>query len=109
MLWASDALGRDGKPAVLLLSTQRRGGALLAEVAYVAADLPAGPLPGRYYRSEGADPEPVTLTWPAGWPAVGLTNKLHPRADTPDAALAEVEGDRRVRLEIVHRPEGEPI
>jgi len=102
-------LGRDGKPAVLLLSTQRRGGALLAEVAYVASDLPAGPLPGRYYRSEGADPEPVTLTWPAGWPAVGLTNKLHPRVDTPDAALAEVDGDRRVRLEIVHRPEGEPI
>lgn len=108
MLWASDAQGRDGKPAVLLLSTQRRGGALLAEVAYVAADLPEGPLPGRFWRSPGAALQRMVLAWPAGWPP-SAKHRLHPRVDTPDAALAEVDGDRRVRLEIVHRPEGEPI
>lgn len=100
MLWASDALGRDGKPAVLLLGATRTSVSVTAELAYVAAGLPPGPLPGRYYRSEGADPEPVTLTWPAGWPAVGLTNKLHPRVDTPAAALTDEGDETRIRLAI---------
>lgn len=100
MLWASDALGRDGKPAVLLLAAKRTSAALTAEVAYVAAELPEGPLKGQYHRAAGAAPQPVTIRWPGGWPKPGPLNKLHPRKDTPEAAVVEVEGERRVRLTV---------
>lgn len=98
MLWASDALGPDGKPAVLLLGVTRKGGSLTAEGAYVASELPEGPLPGRYYRAEGAAPAPVTLDWPGGWPSVRPTNRVHPRRDTPETALGD---DRRLRFSVV--------
>lgn len=104
MLWASDALGRDGKPAVLLLAATRTTASITAELAYVAADLPPGPLPGRYYRGAGSEPEPVTLEWPAGWPAVTTHNKLHPRQGTPEAAVRVVDGETRVRLNIMGGP-----
>lgn len=107
MLWASDALGRDGRPAVLLLAATRTTASITAELAYVAADLPPGPLEGRYWRSAGAAPQRMTLAWPAGWPP-SAKHRLHPRVDTPDAAVAEVDGDRRVRLTIIPT-EGEPI
>lgn len=98
MVWASDALGPDGKPAVLLLGVTRTSGALVAEAAYVADSLPEGPLGGRYYRSEGATPVRVALDWPGGWPSVRPTNKVHPRKDTPEAALESVGGVRRLRF-----------
>lgn len=100
MLWASEALGRDGKPAVLLLNAKRTSRSVSAELAYVAATLPEGPLLGRYWRTEGSAPEVVTVLWPAGWPKVTPRNKLHPRRDTPEAARAEIDGHNRVRLSI---------
>lgn len=101
MLWVSDVVGRDGKPAVLLLSVTRERGGLVAEAAYVAAELPEGALPGRYYRTEGAEPTPVTVVWPGGWPTVTPTNKIHPRADTPEAAVATVDGARVMQLAVL--------
>lgn len=101
MLWASEALGRDGKPAVLLLATTRTAASLTAEAAYVAAELPGGPLAGTYYRREGAAPQVITLDWPGGWPKPGPLNKIHPRKDTPEAALTDVDGERRIRLPIL--------
>ena len=106
MLWASEVLGRDGKPAVLLLSAKRTTGAVTAELAYVAAELPEGPVRGRYYRTAGSEGEPVALDWPGGWPTPGPLNKLHPRKGTPEAALTEVGGERRVTLRII---EGEHL
>lgn len=100
MLWASDALGPDGKPAVLLLGVTRKSGSIMAEVAYVAASLPEGPLPGQYRRTEGAEPEAVTIVWPGGWPSVRPTNRVHPRVDTPEAVLATVDGVRRLRFGV---------
>lgn len=101
MLWASDALGRDGKPAVLLLSATRTRATITAELAYVAADLPEGPLPGRYYRTEGAEPEPVVIAWPDDWPAVTARNRLHPRDTTPLEVVALVDGATRACFDIV--------
>lgn len=65
---------------------------------YVAATLPAGPLAGRYYRRDGAEPESLTVAWPGGWPSVRPTNRVHPRRDTPEAALGN---DRRLRFSVV--------
>lgn len=104
MLWASEALGRDGKPAVLLLAVTRTRASLTAEVAYVADNLPEGPLAGRYYRSGGVAPAAVTVMWPGGWPKPGPLNKLHPRKDTPEAAVIEVNGERRVKLNTREEP-----
>lgn len=98
MLWASDALGRDGKPAVLLLGVTRTSSSLTAELAYVAAPQPEGPLPGRYYRSERSQGEAVTIAWPSGWPDIGAWNKLHPRDTTPNAAVVVLDDVRRVRF-----------
>ena len=100
MLWASEALGRDGKPAVLLLAAQRRGGSITAELAYVAATPPEGPLVGRYWRASGATPESVTLAWPGGWPEVTPGNKLHPRNTTPHEAVIERDGQTLMRFTI---------
>lgn len=101
MLWASEALGRDGKPAVLLLAARRTREAVVAEAAYVAADLPEGPLVGRYYRNAHREPERLALVWPGGWPGVSPTNRLHPRRDTPEAAVTEGDDGRRLmRLNI---------
>lgn len=106
MLWASEALGRDGKPAVLLLSAKRTTTKLTAELAYIADNLPDGPLQGRYWRNEGSAPEPVAIHWPTGWPKVSPRNKLHPRRDTPEAARTKVDGDNRVQFSIIQE---EPI
>lgn len=100
MLWASEALGRDGKPAVLLLAATRTKASLTAEVGYVADTLPEGPLAGRYWRGEGASPVAVTVLWPGGWPKPGPLNKIHPRKDTPQAAVTEVNGGRRLHLKL---------
>lgn len=105
MLWASDALGRDGKPAVLLLATTRTQASLTVEAAYVARDLPPGPLPGTFYRSRD-DHEPVTVVWPEGWPPVTTHNKLHPRQGTPEAVVRVVDGATRIRLSLLREAAG---
>lgn len=100
MLWASDALGKDGKPAVLLLSVTRSRTAVTAELAYVAADLGPGPLPGKYYRSPASRPQELTLLWPEEWPKTSLSNRLHPRDTTPRSAVVNLREGKRVRLAI---------
>lgn len=100
MLWASDALGRDGKPAVLLLGVGRTSRTLTAEIAYVSVQLPAGPLPGRFYRAEGSPAVRVAIDWPTGWPNVGPWNRLHPRDTTPRSAVIDQNGVSHLRFNI---------
>jgi|SRR5690625_1106089 len=88
MLWASEATGKDGRPAVLLLAARRTLRGVQAEIAYVAMSLPAGPLPGTFYREEHVM-DRVTLVWPDGWPEVKLQNRVHPAAHTPAAAVSQ--------------------
>lgn len=101
MLWASELLGRDGKPAVLLLAAQRRGGTITAELAYVAATPPTGPLAGRYWRSLDSAPDRVTLHWVGAWPDVTPGNRLHPRNTTPPEAVTHRDEQTLIQLTIV--------
>lgn len=101
MLWWSDALGPDKRPAVLALGAKRVRDVLRCENVYVGAQLEAGTLPGRLVLTERGIPIPLALKWPV-MPWGDRHGRLHPSIGwTPAEFITSLDGVDYVDLKIV--------